>query len=374
MAEATPEAQVCHFYREGDCRFGDSCRFKHERNLAVLPETTTTPARSSEPCRYFILGSCAYGDQCKFSHAPSIDPKWVDVPDFVPKGGGGGDNLDFYGEASGGGSSDVFFPEDVPVEDIESDPEEPGSSDDTFGLQALSKLFLSKAKNNPLSVFTSYSPLCPYAEASIICKKANCPYLHGDLCDMCNRPVLHPLNEELRKKHQHDCLQEYEENMKHSFAVAKSLEEVCGICYEKVLEKPRGKSRFGILPKCLHCFCLECIRNWRQKDGYEKETSRSCPICRVVSDYVIPSEYWMDTVEEKVKLMEDYKNSMSTIHCKFFKRGKGSCPFNNSCFYLHAMPDGKTADEVRKIKNADGVEVMVEQTSLWDFVAERNQL
>ena len=162
--------------------------------------------------------------------------------------------------------------------------------------------------------------------------------------------------------------------MKHSFAVAKSLEEVCGICYEKVLEKPRGKSRFGILPKCLHCFCLECIRNWRQKDGYEKETSRSCPICRVVSDYVIPSEYWMDTVEEKVKLMEDYKNSMSTIHCKFFKRGKGSCPFNNSCFYLHAMPDGKTADEVRKIKNADGVEVMVEQTSLWDFVAERNQL
>lgn len=49
--------------------------------------------------------------------------------------------------------------------------------------------------------FSSLDPLCPYAEASGMCKKANCTYLHGDICDMCSRPSLHPYNEELRKKH-----------------------------------------------------------------------------------------------------------------------------------------------------------------------------
>lgn len=44
-------------------------------------------------------------------------------------------------------------------------------------------------------------PLCSFAEASGICKKLNCTYLHGDICELCNRAVLHPHNEELRKKH-----------------------------------------------------------------------------------------------------------------------------------------------------------------------------
>lgn len=44
-------------------------------------------------------------------------------------------------------------------------------------------------------------PLCPYAEATGICKKLNCTYLHGDICELCNRAALHPHNEELRKKH-----------------------------------------------------------------------------------------------------------------------------------------------------------------------------
>lgn len=49
--------------------------------------------------------------------------------------------------------------------------------------------------------FSALDPLCPYAEANVICKKINCPYLHGDICDMCSRPALHPFNEEMRKKH-----------------------------------------------------------------------------------------------------------------------------------------------------------------------------
>lgn len=47
----------------------------------------------------------------------------------------------------------------------------------------------------------SVEPLCPYAEATGICKKRNCIYLHGNICELCNRAALHPYNEELRKKH-----------------------------------------------------------------------------------------------------------------------------------------------------------------------------
>lgn len=44
-------------------------------------------------------------------------------------------------------------------------------------------------------------PLCPYAEASGLCRNINCTYLHGDICELCSQAVLHPYNEELRKKH-----------------------------------------------------------------------------------------------------------------------------------------------------------------------------
>lgn len=44
-------------------------------------------------------------------------------------------------------------------------------------------------------------PLCPFAEATGICRKLNCTYLHGDICELCNCAVLHPHNQEQQKKH-----------------------------------------------------------------------------------------------------------------------------------------------------------------------------
>src|SRR6218665_1654631 len=29
--------------------------------------------------------------------------------------------------------------------------------------------------------------------------------------------------------------------------------------------------------------------------------------------------------------------------CKYFDKGRGECPFNEKCFYLHANPDGSIA-------------------------------
>lgn len=44
--------------------------------------------------------------------------------------------------------------------------------------------------------------------------------------------------------------------------------------------------------------------------------------------------------------------------CKYFKSGRGKCPFGNKCFYLHAYPDGTKADVGPPLRqrrhNADG--------------------
>ena len=108
---------------------------------------------------------------------------------------------------------------------------------------------------------------------------------------------------------------------------------------------------------------------------------RSCPECRVQSDFVCPSRYWCETKEEKVQLIDDYKKALrqesrtgpkhsqyiyqvyvfificiltrlfyfifgiiSNKACKYFNGGRGECPFGNRCFYLHALPDGTKAD------------------------------
>lgn len=45
--------------------------------------------------------------------------------------------------------------------------------------------------------------LCQYTTKEGICVNlATCTNVHGDFCDMCERFILHPYNEEDRKKHQ----------------------------------------------------------------------------------------------------------------------------------------------------------------------------
>lgn len=42
---------------------------------------------------------------------------------------------------------------------------------------------------------------------------------------------------------------------------------------------------------------------------------RSCPECRITSNFVIPSEYWVEEKEEKQKLIQKYKEAMRYEHC-----------------------------------------------------------
>lgn len=165
--------------------------------------------------------------------------------------------------------------------------------------------------------------------------------------------------------------------MELSFAVQKSKERTCGICFEVIMEKPGKEQRFGILPNCCHCFCLECIRKWRQASEFDNKIKRSCPECRITSDFVVPSGLWVDTKEEKDKLINSYKEAMTIKDCKYYNKGKGKCPFGNKCFYRHCGPDGKVVDvgpppkPVRRHNQLGELEEL-EEILFWDFIGERN--
>lgn len=108
--------------------------------------------------------------------------------------------------------------------------------------------------------------------------------------------------------------------MEIAFAVQQLKEKTCGICYEIVWEKKGRETRFGILPNCKHCFCLECIRRWRQAKQFKKKIIRSCPECRICSDFVCPSSIWVDSAKEKEKLISNYKKALAGKDCKYFKK------------------------------------------------------
>lgn len=40
------------------------------------------------------------------------------------------------------------------------------------------------------------------------------------------------------------------------------------------------------------------------------DSYRACPECRVSSDFVVPSKYWIEDQEDKEKLIRDYKAAL----------------------------------------------------------------
>lgn len=130
-------------------------------------------------------------------------------------------------------------------------------------------------------------------------------------------------------------------------------DEECVICLEKVLAN--GK-RFGILENCSHAFCLECIRDWRATyDKKVKKTHyRTCPICRANSYLVIPSTRMIYDGPLKDQMLDEYTEALANIPCKHFNQGRGYCPFQNSCFYAHYLPNGEWYDYPFKQDFIDG--------------------
>lgn len=218
--------------------------------------------------------------------------------------------------------------------------------------------------------------LCPFFAQGHCPYEDECAYIHGDICELCGMPVLHPTDLVQRQAHSNECMKQLELDMELSFAIAQSKDKICGICMDTILDKePSTERRFGIMSNCNHIFCLSCIRKWRGARQFENKIVRACPECRVNSDFVTPSKYWVESDEEKGKLIQGYKKALGAKPCMYFKKGEGDCPFNDKCFYLHAMADGTIAQpkpkQKRRRQNAEGDIDLISQISLWDFFEER---
>jgi E3 ubiquitin-protein ligase makorin len=90
----------------------------------------------------------------------------------------------------------------------------------------------------------------------------------------------------------------------------------CGICLERVLDKPDPSARrFGLMA-CEHSFCLSCIRAWRSTDEADVDTAlRTCPVCRTTTHFITPSATWPASAEEKDAVLRAYKAKMAAIDC-----------------------------------------------------------
>jgi len=114
----------------------------------------------------------------------------------------------------------------------------------------------------------------------------------------------------------------------------------CGVCFESVVQL--GK-RYGLLSNCEHCFCIDCLREWRSstlKMKQDIDVTQSCPTCRVKSSVVVASKDFVVGCEKDI-LLQRYKKKMEEMSCRYFDGSIGSCPFGRGCFYAHVNWDGE---------------------------------
>ena len=70
----------------------------------------------------------------------------------------------------------------------------------------------------------------------------------------------------------------------------------------------RGQRILELLEGCDHCFCLECLREWRNTHAIRPEVARSCPECRAPSHFVTPSAVHL-TADRKRLLILAYQKA-----------------------------------------------------------------
>jgi len=113
----------------------------------------------------------------------------------------------------------------------------------------------------------------------------------------------------------------------------------CGICLNNIAQS--GK-RFGLLSNCKHIFCIDCLRTWRGSAVNRKNVvvNHSCPTCRVKSNVVVPSKFFV-VGPEKELLFKRCKVKMGKMPCRYFDGSIGSCPFGKDCNYAHFNWNGE---------------------------------
>lgn len=378
---------TCRYFLHGVCREGSRCLFSHD----------LTTSKPSTICKYYQRGACAYGDRCRYDH-------------IKPPGRGSGAPADHSNRSSSSAGASapgpgppantskhlkkplvlrdkalcsdsrprVFSAESSELSECWEQRDDGAQKPHSYLEAIRSGLDASAAAAAAAGTFPELqqtSPqICPFLAAGQCQYGESCPYLHGEMCEICRQHVLHPHDPEQRAAHEKKCMVAFEMDMERAFAVQQSQDKVCKICLDVVYEKSSpSERRFGILSSCAHTYCLNCIRQWRCVEQLHNQIRKSCPECRVVSEFVIPSIYWVEDQEQKNLLIEEFKSGVSKKACKYFDQGRGTCPFGGKCFYMHAYADGRRAepDKPRKQLSAEGNVRFQNSVRLWDFIEER---
>ncbi|XP_059834069.1 probable E3 ubiquitin-protein ligase makorin-1 isoform X2 [Hypanus sabinus] len=374
---------TCRYFMHGVCKEGNNCRYFHDLSAS----------KPSLICKYFQKGCCSYGDRCRYDH---VKPSKQGLSEFqsgptplAPKDSATASATKLTpltklnGEMS---TKTAVIEESKPsrtssnledwVNAAEFIPGQPycGRTVPTYQEARMEKLIIEESIEATQTVEEVKKQMCPYAALGECRYGVNCVYLHGDVCDMCGLQVLHPTDASQRSDHIKACIEAHEKDMELSFAIQRSKDIICGICMEVIYEKTNASERrFGIMSNCSHTYCLNCIRKWRSAKQFENKIVKSCPECRITSNFVIPSEYWVEDKEEKQKLIKKYKEAMSNKACRYFDQGRGTCPFGVNCFYKHAYPDGRLEEPQpqRKPIGSTGRYRNQRRAHFWDFIEER---
>jgi len=140
------------------------------------------------------------------------------------------------------------------------------------------------------------------------------------------------MDDEQNEKHTAECYEK--KQLQEELEQSKYFK--CEHCKQKVLE---NNKRFGLLTECTHCFCLQCIKDWRS----ESQKSE-CPVCNIVSHFVVPSNVMVIDKGRKNSIIQNYKEKMKQIPCKYYDGGKGTCKFGSNCHYAHIDTTSTTSE------------------------------
>ena len=356
----------CKFFAAGTCTKGSRCRFSHSNASAAAAQVE---------CRYFKLGTCANGDRCRFLHVKGGSgggaartkalPRPALVPPQQPKPRTCVIVPPPSSSSHSSSSSSSTSSSPSPLSSSLSSLSAPSASSGYFygapGTAPSGTVAPTRAPRVPTA---NYGKIVA-AERAAISRATTaaaatttpttiprCPFYAAGYCrfgDACTKS--------------HEDADATAAAAAAATTVAASASKTCGICMDTVLPK-----RFGLMMNCDCCFCLDCIRSWRENASGTIATDavRRCPLCRVPSFFVVPCNR-LPFGSEKDKEVANYLAAMKSKRCARFDAGH--CPFGASCFYRHVRPDGAVDTSVPRLKtSADGLTSGFQAVRISDFL------